>query len=136
MSSGFLYLDDGETHGYEKGVYSAVRFDYSNGEIKSKVLNSGYRTKLSYYNKITVWGVEKRPAKARLLLKGKAVELETDYDSSAQTLTIHIPDKTLGALDEFQVRLEEVVRRSETKMKGEKRPAAKVPVSHHTPAFT
>ena len=103
-ATGFLYLDDGETHKYQGGEYSIVKYEYKGTTLTSKVVKAGYRAG-GYYNKIIVMGITHPVKSVKYILPGKAnkmVDIEIlDYDENMNAVFVLLIDGQAPIMEDF-----------------------------------
>ncbi len=105
---GYLYVDDGETHQYQKGESTIIRYQYKGNALTSRVIQAGYKAG-GYYNKIIVMGITHAPKSVKYVLnKGeKPVEVEImDYDEAMNAVFALLIDEQAPLMEEFTFTME------------------------------
>jgi alpha 1,3-glucosidase len=90
-AKGEVYLDDMETHKYQKGEYLLTQFRFEKNRLVSEPVHRGYSTNI-HIERIVVLGVEKAPSS----VTSSSGSLDFEFDRALSKLTIRNPKFNVG----------------------------------------
>jgi alpha 1,3-glucosidase len=87
-AEGELYVDDGHSYDYTRGVFLRRKFTYNNGELKSEAIGKETMPLANIVERIVVFGYPSKPNK---VMSG-SVELGFEYEESTKKLVVRKPE--------------------------------------------